>query len=98
MPKLRVHNFSISIDGYAAGSNQGIDHPLGEGGPALHEWVFKTHYGLQMLGETGGDEGLDNKFLAAGDVSIGATLMGRNMFGPIRGPWTDENWRGWWGE
>ncbi len=96
--KLRVHNFSVSIDGYAAGSNQDIDHPLGEGGPALHEWVFKTRYGLQMLGETGGDEGLDNRILAAGDVGIGATVMGRNMFGPIRGGWGDDTWTGWWGD
>jgi dihydrofolate reductase len=98
MPKLRVHNFSVSIDGYGAGPNQDVDSPLGVGGPELHEWVFKTRYGRQMQGEEGGDEGLDNTFLAAGDVGIGATVMGRNMFGPIRGAWKDEQWTGWWGD
>jgi len=98
MPKLRVHNLSISLDGYGAGPSQDADNPLGVGGPALHEWVFKTRYGRQMLGEEGGDEGLDDKILAAGDAGIGATVMGRNMFGPIRGPWRDERWTGWWGD
>jgi dihydrofolate reductase len=98
MPKLRVHNFSISIDGYAAGPNQDVDNPLGVRGLELHEWVFKTRYWRQRAGEEGGDEGLDNRFLAAGDVGIGATVMGRNMFGPIRGPWKGEQWTGWWGD
>ncbi len=98
MAKLRVHNLSISIDGYAAGPNQDVDNPLGVGGPRLHEWIFKTRTGRRMLGEEGGDEGLDDKFIAQGDVGIGATVMGRNMFGPIRGPWTDEKWKGWWGD
>ena len=98
MPKLRVHNFSISIDGYAAGPNQDVDNPLGVGGLTLHEWVFKTRYWRQRAGEEGGDEGLDDKFLAAGDEGIGATVMGRNMFGPIRGAWKEEQWTGWWGD
>jgi dihydrofolate reductase len=98
MPKLRVHNFSISMDGYAAGPDQGVDNPLGVRGLELHEWVFKNRYWRQGQGEEGGEEGVDDRFLAAGDEGIGATVMGRNMFGPIRGPWKDEQWRGWWGD
>ena len=97
MGKLRVHNVAISIDGYGAGPNQGVDNPLGVGGPGLHEWIFKTRTGRRMLGEEGGDEGLDDQFLVRGDAGIGATIMGRNMFGPIRGEWSDETWKGWWG-
>jgi len=97
MGKLRVHNLSISIDGYGAGPNQSLENPLGVGGPGLHEWVFKTRTGRRMLGEEGGDEGLDDQFLERGDAGIGATVMGRNMFGPVRGRWPDEDWKGWWG-
>ena len=97
--KLRVHNLSISFDGYAARPNQDADNPLGVGGAALHEWVFKTRSGRRMLGETDtGEESLDDRFLTQGDAGIGATIMGRNMFGPIRGPWKDEEWKGWWGD
>jgi dihydrofolate reductase len=98
MPKLRVHNLAISVDGYAAGPNQSVDNPLGLGGGGLHEWVFATRTGRQMLGIEGGDEGLDDQFVAQGDVGIGATIMGRNMFGPIRGPWNNDQWTGWWGD
>jgi dihydrofolate reductase len=98
MPKLRVHNISMSLDGYAAGPDQSIDHPLGVGGERLHEWVFATRYGRAMLGEEGGEKGVDDDYLVRGDEGIGATIMGRNMFGPIRGPWPDESWTGWWGE
>jgi dihydrofolate reductase len=98
MPKLRVHNFAISLDGYAAGPNQDIDNPLGVGGPLLHEWVFATRSGRQMLGMEGGETGVDDDFIARGDAGIGATIMGRNMFGPIRGPWPDDKWSGWWGD
>ncbi len=98
MPRLRVHNFSISLDGYGAGPDQSVDDPLGVGGRRLHEWVFETRGGRQMLGEDGGDEGIDNEFWALGDAGIGATIMGRNMFGPIRGPWRDDDWKGWWGD
>jgi dihydrofolate reductase len=98
MPKLRIHNFSISMDGYAAGPDQGVDNPLGVRGLELHEWVFKNRYWRQGQGSDGGEEGVDDRFLAAGDEGIGATVMGRNMFGPIRGPWKDEQWRGWWGD
>jgi dihydrofolate reductase len=98
MPKLRVHNFSISLDGYGAGPDQSVDNPLGVGGEQLHEWAFKTRGGRQMLGQPGGDEGVDNDFWVHGDEGIGATVMGRNMFGPVRGPWGDEEWKGWWGD
>jgi dihydrofolate reductase len=98
MPKLRVHNFSISIDGYGAGPNQGVDNPLGVGGEGLHEWVFVTRGWHKRQNMEGGEAGLDDSFIEAGDVGIGATIMGRNMFGPIRGPWNDATWRGWWGD
>ena len=97
MANLRVHNLAISVDGYAAGPDQTMDNPLGVGGERLHEWIFKTRYGRRMIGEEGGDEGLDDQFLERGDAGIGATIMGRNMFGPIRGEWSDETWKGWWG-
>jgi dihydrofolate reductase len=89
---------AMSLDGYAAGLNQSIDNPLGVGGTKLHEWIFATRYGNRMLGLDTGDEGMDDQFLAQGDLGIGATIMGRNMFGPVRGSWTDEQWVGWWGD
>jgi dihydrofolate reductase len=99
VPKLRVHNFSISLDGYAAGPDQNLDDPLGAGGPLLHEWVFATRTGRRLVGGTdGGDEGLDDEYIARGDADIGATIMGRNMFGPNRGSWGDKQWKGWWGD
>jgi dihydrofolate reductase len=97
MAKLRVHNLAMSLDGYVAGPDQSPDAGLGVGGEQLHEWMFRTHHWRQRLGEDGGEEGVDNDFLTVGDEDIGATIMGRNMFGPIRGDWGDEDWRGWWG-
>ena len=98
MPKLRVHNFAISVDGYGAGPSQSLENPLGVGAERLHEWVFATRYGRRMIGQEGGEEGIDERFLIAGDTGIGATIIGRNMFGPVRGPWPDEEWKGWWGD
>lgn len=95
MPKLRVHNFTISIDGYAAGPDQSIDHPLGVGGHRLHEWAFATRTARELSGT---DAGVDARFVAEGEEGIGATIMGRNMFGPVRGPWAGEQWTGWWGD
>jgi dihydrofolate reductase len=95
---VRVHNFTISIDGYGAGPNQTREEPLGEGGERLHDWMFATRTWHRMIGEEGGDAGLDDDFAARGDTGVGATIMGRNMFGPIRGPWSDDDWRGWWGD
>jgi dihydrofolate reductase len=98
MPKLRVHNFAVSLDGYAAGPDQSLENPLGVNATRLHEWVFACRFGRKMLGMDGGDEGVDNAFLERGDVGIGATIIGRNMFGPIRGPWPNDDWKGWWGD
>jgi dihydrofolate reductase len=100
MPKLRVHNLSVSLDGYAAGPDQTVDNPLGVGGEQLHEWVFKTPYGLDMLGMDSSEAAatLDEEMMRAGDTNVGATIMGRNMFGPIRDEWPDDSWTGWWGE
>jgi dihydrofolate reductase len=98
MPKLRAHNIAMSLDGYMAGPDQSLENPLGIGATQLHEWVFATRTGNQMLGIDAGSEGLDDSFLAQGTVGIGATIMGRNMFGPIRGEWGNEEWTGWWGD
>jgi len=98
MPKLRVHSLAVSLDGYVAGPDQSLDNPLGVGGTQLHDWAFATRSFRQMHGMTGGDQGLDDDFAAQGEVGIGATIMGRNMFGPVRGPWTGDPWLGWWGD
>jgi dihydrofolate reductase len=98
MTKLRVHSFSISIDGYGAGPNQDLDNPLGVGGVALHEWVFATRTFQKMFGSEAGATGVDDDFAARGFSNIGAWIIGRNMFGPIRGAWPDAQWKGWWGE
>ena len=97
MSRLRVHSFAISLDGYGAGPNQDLDNPLGVGGAALHEWAFATRTFHQMLGKEGGATGTDDDFVARGFDNIGAWIMGRNMFGPIRGRWPDNDWKGWWG-
>jgi dihydrofolate reductase len=96
--KLRVHSFTLSIDGYGAGPKQDLQNPLGVGGRALHEWMFATRTAHRMFGQEGGDTGVDDDCAARGFENIGAWILGRNMFGPIRGPWPDEAWRGWWGE
>lgn len=96
--KVRVSNFSISLDGYGAGPDQGIEHPLGIGGEDMHDWVVATRSWRQMHGKEGGSEGIDNDFSARGAENIGAWILGRNMFGPVRGPWPDAKWKGWWGD
>jgi dihydrofolate reductase len=98
MSKLRVESFSMSIDGYSAGPHQDLANPLGVGGMALHEWAFTTRTFRQMFGQEGGTTGVDDKFAARGFRNIGAWILGRNMFGPVRGPWLDETWKGWWGD
>src|ERR1700745_4095718 len=98
MPKLRVHGFSISLDGYGAGPNQDVNNPLGVGGRTLHEWAFATRTFRQMFGAEGGSTGIDDEFAARGFANVGAWILGRNMFGPVRGPWPDESWKGWWGD
>ena len=98
MPKLRVHAFTISLDGFGAGPRQDAKNGLGVGGEALHEWMFPTRTFRRMQGDEDGTTGADDQFAARGFERIGGWIMGRNMFGPVRGPWPDENWRGWWGE
>jgi dihydrofolate reductase len=98
MPKLRVACFSVSLDGYGAGPEQSLANPLGVGGMALHEWVFGTRTFRQMFGQEGGSTGVDDDFAARGFDNVGAWILGRNMFAPIRGAWPDENWKGWWGD
>jgi dihydrofolate reductase len=95
VPKLRVHNFAISLDGYGAGPDQSLDDPLGVGGRRLHQWAFAT---ATFLGNDGGEAGVDDDFMKLGDENIGATVMGRNMFGPVRGEWNASDWKGWWGD
>ena len=97
MSKLRVASFSVSIDGYAAGPRQGLDNPLGVGGETLHEWAFTTRTFQKIHGGEGGTTGPDDDFAARSFENLGAWIMGRNMFGPVRGPWPDESWKGWWG-
>lgn len=98
MSRLRAHNISVSFDGYMAGPGQTLEEPLGRGGEAVHDWIFRTRSWKRMVGESGGEAGVDEDFIARGEEGIGATIMGRNMFGPVRGPWPDANWRGWWGD
>ncbi len=98
MSKLRVQSFAVSVDGYGAGLNQNRQNPLGDRGPELMEWFFHTRVWRAMHGYDDGETGVDNEMAERGFVGIGAWILGRNMFGPIRGPWPDESWKGWWGE
>jgi dihydrofolate reductase len=105
MTRLRVNAFGISIDGYGAGPDQALDEPMGVGGMALHQWVLGTRtfrrihgeFAGPLIGDEAGAEGLDDDFAARGFENVGAWILGRNMFGPMRGPWSDDSWRGWWG-
>jgi dihydrofolate reductase len=97
MPRLLTLGFSISLDGYGAGPSQSLENPLGIGGEGLHDWLVNTRTFKRTHGGEGGDVGIDEDFAARSMAGIGAWIMGRNMFGPIRGPWPDESWRGWWG-
>jgi dihydrofolate reductase len=98
MSGLRVHCFSISLDGYSAGPNQDLANPVGVGGIPVFEWQFATRTHNKMHGGDGGSDGLDDDFVAQGFDGIGAWIMGRNMFGPVRGPWPNDDWKGWWGD
>jgi dihydrofolate reductase len=98
MSRVRVDCFSISIDGFGAGPDQSIDNPLGVGGESLHDWIVATRNWRAMHGKEGGETGVDNDFAARGGKNVGAWIMGRYMFGPVRGPLPDESWRGWWGK
>jgi dihydrofolate reductase len=98
MSKLRVNCFTVSLDGYGAGPDQSRDNPLGVGGESLHTWFVKTRAFQQLFGKSGGELGADNDFAARAVENVGAWILGRNMFGPIRGGWPDETWKGWWGD
>ncbi len=98
MSKLTVRSFSVSFDGYGAGPEQSLEHPLGVGGFDLHQWLFATRTFKTMVGQPGGETGVDNGFAERGFENVGAWILGRNMFGPIRGPWPDDQWKGWWGD
>jgi dihydrofolate reductase len=98
MTKLRVHCFTISVDGYGAGPNQDLANPLGAGGMELHHWFRTTRTFQQLFGGDGGSTGIDDEMAVRGIANIGAWILGRNMFGPVRGPWSDDSWKGWWGE
>jgi len=98
MAKVRVGAFSISVDGYGAGPDQDLDNPLGVRGKELHQWAFATRTFRAMFGEEGGSTGVDESYAARSMEGMGAWIMGRNMFGPVRGAWPDDAWKGWWGE
>jgi dihydrofolate reductase len=98
LSKLRVLCFAISIDGFGAGPNQDLQNPLGVRGPELMEWFFHTRCWRKTQGQDDGETGVDNRIAEQGFAGIGAWIIGRNMFGPVRGPWPDESWKGWWGE
>jgi dihydrofolate reductase len=98
MSRVRVHNFSISLDGYGTGDGQSLQSPFGHAGTKLHQWFFPTRTFRAMLGESGGTTGVDDAFASQWATGVGAEIMGRNKFGPQRGPWSDEEWKGWWGD
>lgn len=98
MSRLKVAAFSISADGFGAAPSQSLENPMGIGGLAMHEWAFGTRTLQAMFGNDGGSPGVDDDFIRRGFENIGAWILGRNMFGPVRGPWPDEAWRGWWGD
>lgn len=98
MGKVKIQSFGVSMDGFGAGPNQSLDNPLGLGGTQVHEWFFPTQTFQQMHGGEGGTSGIDDDFARRGFDNVGAWIMGRNMFGPVRGPWPDDSWKGWWGD
>jgi dihydrofolate reductase len=96
--KLKVQSFALSLDGYGAGTDQGLENPLGVRGTELMQWVFPTDMFVKMHGQGEGERGIDNEIALQGFEGIGAWILGRNMFGPVRGPWPDDSWKGWWGD
>ncbi|MBS0194135.1 MAG: dihydrofolate reductase [Proteobacteria bacterium] len=99
MTRVRVASFTLSLDGYGAGPDQDFEHPLGVGGTDLHQWLVPTRtFQRTLFGNDGGTTGVDDDFAALGFRNVGAWILGRNMFGPIRGPWPNEDWKGWWGD
>jgi dihydrofolate reductase len=98
MPKVRVAGFGVSLDGFGAGPEQSLSDPLGKRGPDLFQWFFHTRTFLAMQGREGGSTDVDDEFARRAMENFGAFILGRNMFGPVRGPWLDDNWKGWWGD
>ena len=98
MGKVKAGAFSISVDGFGAGPGQDLEHPLGVRGLGLHGWFFETEVFNRIHGRNGGVQGIDNEAVARSFDNVGAWILGRNMFGPVRGPWKDESWKGWWGD
>jgi len=99
MSSIRVASFALSLDGYGAGPGQSLENPLGRGGMALHGWAVATRtFRQRVLGFDSGETGVDDDFVARGFRNVGAWILGRNMFGPVRGPWPDDSWKGWWGD
>jgi dihydrofolate reductase len=98
MSKLRVFSVGVSMDGFSAGPRQSLENPLGENGPEIMGWFFPTKVFQKMFGKEEGETGIDNSIAEKGFEGVGAWILGRNMFGPVRGPWPDESWKGWWGE
>jgi dihydrofolate reductase len=98
MSKLRVNAFTLSLDGFGAGPDQSLANPLGVGGEALHKWMTTTHTFHEMVGKDGGTTDLDDELTVRSFENVGAWILGRNMFGPVRGEWPDESWKGWWGD
>ncbi|MFJ4124341.1 dihydrofolate reductase family protein [[Kitasatospora] papulosa] len=97
MPRVRVHNLSVSVDGFATGEGQSPDAPFGHAGTRLHEWFFPTRTFQRMLGKPGGSTGADDAIASTWEAGVGAEIMGRNKFSPLRGPWENDDWKGWWG-
>ena len=97
MSRVRVGGFSVSIDGFGAGPEQSLENPLGLRGRELHQWIFGTRFFREMIGQEGGSDGVDQAYADRSMSGFGAFIMGRNMFDPDRGPWTDNGWKGWWG-
>ncbi|KAA9381551.1 dihydrofolate reductase [Microbispora cellulosiformans] len=97
MSRVRVHNFAVSLDGFATGEGQSREEPFGHAGGRLHEWFFETRTFQAMQGKTGGSTGVEDAIVRTWDMGIGAEIMGRNKFGPQRGPWENHDWNGWWG-
>src|SRR5581483_12352288 len=98
MATVRVSAFAVSLDGFAAGPRQSLTQPLGERGPELFAWFFPTRTFRKMMDLEGGDTGVDDEWARKAMTGVGAWILGRNMFGPVRGPWPDESWKGWWGD
>jgi dihydrofolate reductase len=98
MPRLRVHSFAMSLDGFGAGPRQDVNNPIGVGGAELMQWFFHTRTWNRMRGQPDGESGVDDRMASQGFENIGAWILGRNMFGPVRGPWPNESWQGWWGD